>query len=116
MVVYEDAVIRIGNKGTVIDVTMYSVSADGNTQTLLDLSAGNSYNIEFKRKDNTTQSVTATIKNSPGTDGVLTYTDTGGSVFNNTLAKKGRWTIRGIINYSNGNAFKGSWQGFTVGE
>ena len=114
MVVYEDAVIRIGNKGTVVDVTMYSVASDGNTQTLLDLSAGNSYNLEFKRKDNTTQSVTATIKNSPGTDGVLTYT--GGSVFDNTLAKKGRWTIRGIINYSNGNTFKGSWQGFTVGE
>ena len=116
MAVYEDAVIRIGNKGTVIDVTMYSVSADGNTQTLLDLSAGNSYNLEFKRRDGTTQSVSSAIKNGSGTDGVMTYTDSGGTVFANSVAKKGRWEVRGIINYASGNVFKGSWEGFTVGE
>ena len=68
MAVYEDAIIRVGNKGTIIDITMYSVSSDGNTQTALDLSAGNSYQIEFKRKDSTTQVVTATVKNGSGTD------------------------------------------------
>jgi hypothetical protein len=116
MATYEDAVIRVGNKGTIIDVTMYTVSADGNTQTVLDLSAGNSYQLEFKRKDSTTQVVTATIKNAPGSNGVLTYTDTGGAVFAHTKAKRGRWEVRGIINYASGNTFKGSWEGFTVGE
>ena len=116
MALYEDAIIRIGNKGTVIDVTMYSVSADGNTQTLLDLAQGNGYNLEFKRKDGTTQTVTATVKNGSGTDGVLTYTDTGGAVFAHAKAKRGRWEVRGIINYASGNTFKGSWEGFTVGE
>ena len=116
MATYEDAVIRIGNKGTVIDVKMYSVSSDGNTQTALDLSAGNSYQIEFKRKDSTTQTVTATAKNGNGSDGILTYTDTNGVVFAHTSAKRGRWSVRGIINYASGNTFKGSWEGFTVGE
>lgn len=116
MALYEDAIIRIGNKGTVIDVTMYSVSADGNSQNPLDLSQGNGYNLEFKRKDGTTQTVTATVKNGSGTDGVLTYTDTGGAVFAHAKAKRGRWEVRGIINYASGNTFKGSWEGFTVGE
>ena len=116
MAVYEDAVIRIGNKGTIIDVTMYSVAADGNTQLPLDLSAGNAYNFDFKRKDGTTQQVTATVKNGSGTDGILTYTDTAGAVFAHAKAKRGRWEVRGIINYASGNAFKGSWEGFTVGE
>lgn len=111
---YEDAIIRIGNKGTVIEMTMYSVL--GNTQTVVDLSQGNAYQMEFKRKDNSTQTVTATIKNAPGTNGIITYTDTGGAVFAHTNASKGRWTVRGIIGYSSGNTFKGSWQGFTVGE
>ena len=38
---YEEAVIRVGNKGTVIEMTMYSVL--GNTQTVVDLSQGNAY-------------------------------------------------------------------------
>jgi len=113
---YEDAVIRVGNKGTTVDITMYSVT--GSTQTAVNLGnpAGSTFQIEFKRKDNSTQLVTAAIKNSPGTDGVITYVDTDGSVFQNAKATKGRWTVRGVITYASGNTFKGSWQGFTVGE
>jgi hypothetical protein len=95
---------------------MYSVSSDGNTQSALDLSAGNSYQMEFKRKNGTTQTVTGSIKNGSGSDGIMTYTDTAGAVFSHTDAKKGQWEVRGIINYANGNVFKGSWEGFTVGE
>jgi hypothetical protein len=112
--VYEDAIIRVGNKGTVIDVTVYDVN--GNTQTALDLSQANSYQIEFARPNGSTQTVTGSVKNSPGSDGKVTYTDTNGVVFNHTLAKKGRWQVRGIVGYSNGNVFKGSWEGFTVGD
>ena len=42
--------------------------------------------------------------------------DTGGSVFNHANAKRGRWKVRGIVNYASGNVFKGSWEPFTVGE
>jgi len=113
---YEDAVIRVGNKGTTVEITMYSVL--GGSQTLVNLGspAGSTFQIEFKRKDNSTQAVTATIKTAPGSDGVITYTDTDGTVFQNAKATKGRWTVRGIITYASGNVFKGSWQGFTVGE
>lgn len=111
---YEDAVIRVGNKGTTIDITMYTVT--GNTQTALDLSQTNSQQIEFKRKDNSTHTVTAAIKNAPGSNGIITYVDTSGTVFAHAKATKGRWTVRGIVHYASGNVFKGSWQGFTVGE
>ena len=113
---YEDAVVRVGNKGTTIEITMYSVT--GSTQTPVNLGnpAGSTFQVEFKRKDNSTQTKTATIKTAPGTDGVITFTDTDGDVFQNAKASKGRWTVRGIITYASGNVFKGSWQGFTVGE
>ena len=113
---YEDAVIRIGNKGTIIDITMYEVSANGSSATVVNLSQGNAFQFEFMRKDGSTQTVTATVKTGSGTDGVLTYTDTGGAVFNHANAKRGRWKVRGIVNYASGNVFKGSWEPFTVGE
>ena len=113
---YEDAVIRIGNKGTIIDITMYEVSANGSSATVVNLSQGNAFQFEFMRKDGSTQIVTATVKTGSGTDGVLTYTDTGGAVFNHANAKRGRWKVRGIVNYASGNVFKGSWEPFTVGE
>ena len=112
--VYEDATIRVGNKGTIIDVTMYEVIGD--TQTVLNLAGAASFQFEFKRKNGSTQLVTATVKTGTGTDGVLTYIDTTGVIFAHSLAKKGRWSIRGVITYANGNIFKGSWQSFTVGE
>ena len=112
--VYEDAVIRIGNKGTVFDITMYDV--EGNTQSAVDLSTTTNQQLEFRRRNGSIQTVTATIKNSPGGDGIIRYTDTDGAVFNHSLAKRGRWAVRGVVTYANGNTFKGSWQGFTVGE
>ena len=112
--VYEDATIRVGNKGTIVDVTMYEVV--GTTQTALNLSLAQSFQLEFKRRNGSTQLVTATKKNGTGADGVLTYIDTTGTVFAHSSAKKGRWSIRGIVTYANGNIFKGSWQSFTGGE
>ena len=112
--VYEDATIRVGNKGTIIDVTMYEVIA--NAQTVLNLAGASSFQFEFKRKNGSTHLVTATPKNGAGGDGILTYTDTTGTIFAHSLAKKGRWEVRGIVTYANANVFKGSWEGFTVGE
>jgi hypothetical protein len=112
--VYEDALIRVGNKGTVVEITMYKV--DNNVQTVLDLSQTNSLQMEFIRPDGSSQKVTSTKKNGLGTDGIMTYTDTNGTVFSHTSAKRGRWQVRGIVGYSGGNVFKGSPTGFTVGE
>ena len=95
---------------------MYEVSANGSSATVVNLSQGNAFQFEFMRKDGSTQTVTATVKTGSGTDGVLTYTDTGGSVFNHANAKRGRWKVRGIVNYASCNVFKGSWEPFTVGE
>jgi hypothetical protein len=111
---YEEAVIRVGNKGTIIDITVYEVT--GSNQSAVNLAQTNSQQMEFKRRNGSTQIVTASIKNSPGSDGVITYTDSAGTVFNHSNATKGTWEVRGIVNYASGNTFKGSWQGFTVGD
>lgn len=84
--VNEDALIRVGNKGTVIDVKMFSV--EDNVKTVVDLSLASEFQIEFSRPNGTDQVVTALKKNGSGTDGILTFTDTNGSVFANALAKK----------------------------
>ena len=49
---YEDAVIRIGNKGTIIDITMYEVSANGSSATVVNLSQGNAFQFEFMKYTN----------------------------------------------------------------
>ena len=112
--VYEDAIIRVGNKGTLFDITMYNI--DNNVQSAVDLSTTTTQQLEFRRRDGSLQTVNASIKNSPGGNGIITYTDTNGEVFDNVKASRGRWAVRGIIVYANGNTFKGSWEGFTVGE
>ena len=110
----EDAIVRVGNKGTIVEVTMQELV--GSTLGALNLSTTNSLQVEFKRPDGSQHVVTGAVKNSPGSDGIIRYTDTAGAVFNHNDAIKGAWEARGVVGYSNGNTFKGSWSGFLVGE
>jgi hypothetical protein len=110
----EDAIVRIGNVGTIVEVTMQELV--GSTLGALNLSTTNSQQVEFKRPDGSQHIVTGAVKNSPGSDGIIRYTDTAGAVFNHNDAIKGAWEARGVVGYSNGNTFKGSWSGFLVGE
>ncbi len=49
--------------------------------------------------------------NPPGTDGKMHIIDTVG-----LFTVRGRWAVRGVLDMSNGNIFKGSWCGFPVDE
>ena len=110
----EDAIVRIGNVGTIVEVTMQELV--GSTLGALNLSTTNAQQVDCKRPDGSQHTVAGSVKNAPGTDGIIRYTDTSGTVFNHTDAIKGAWEARGIVAYSNGNTFKGSWTGFLVGE
>jgi len=102
--------VRIGNKGTQIILTMTEVVAG--VETAVDLSAGvSTVQIETRKPRGTITTLTASILNLPGTDGKIHHIDSTG-IFD----RRGRWQTRGIINYSNGNLFKGSWAGFQVGQ
>ena len=110
----EDAIVRIGNVGTIVEVTMQELV--GSTLGALNLSTTNSQQVEFKSPDGSQHIVTGAVKNSPGSDGIIRYTDTAGAVFNHNDAIKGAWEARGVVGYSNGKTFKGSWGGILVGE
>ena len=98
--------IRIGNIGTVIDVTLQNASAQA-----VNLSTSTSLKIDMRKPDGELIELTGAVKNGSGTDGIITHTDSTG-VFN----KRGRWQARGRANFSGGDILKGSWVGFSVAE
>ena len=98
--------IRIGNIGTVIDVTLQTAGG-----TAVNLSTSNALKIDMRKPDGELLELTGAVKNGSGTDGIITHTDSTG-VFN----KRGRWQARGRANFTGGDILKGSWVGFTVAE
>ncbi len=71
---------------------------------------GNS-TIIAKRDDETEVTLPATVKNAPGTDGVLEHLDTTG-IFD----IEGTWYFRGIATLSDGTIMKGSWEKRIIGK
>ena len=110
----EDAIPRVGNVGTIVEMSMKELV--GSSLGNLNLSTTSALQIEFKLPNGLLQTVTSAVKNSPGSDGIMTFTDSAGAVFNSSNAQMGTWEARGVVNYSSGNTFKGSWAGFQVGE
>ena len=110
----EDAIPRVGNVGTIVEITMKELV--GSSLGNLNLSTTSALSIEFKLPNGILQTITSAVKNSPGSDGIMTFTDSAGAVFNSSNASMGTWEARGIVTYSSGNTFKGSWAGFQVGE
>ena len=106
-----DDYIRLGNVGTDLIVNMTEIVNNQEQALDLDNPTISSSTIELRKPRGTIVSLTSSIVNSPGTDGKIHHTD-GVGIFD----KRGRWQIRGVVNYSGGGLFKGSWTGFTVGE
>ncbi len=106
-----DDFVRVGNIGTDIIVNMTEMGNMVEQPRDLTSPAIDSATIELRKPRGTIVSLSASILNLPGTDGVIHHVDAVG-VFD----KRGRWQIRGVLNYAGGGIFKGSWSGFTVGE
>lgn len=106
--------VRVGNIGTILEVSLtkpLDPAVPTGTRIPVDLTTSTSVRIILKKPDRTELTNTAIIKAPPGTDGVIQFTDAVG-IFD----KRGRWQIRGEVTFSGGNLFKGSWDGFNVGE
>jgi hypothetical protein len=106
-----DNYIRTGNIGTDLIVNMTEVINNQEQARDLDNPPITSSTIELRKPRGTIISLSSSIVNAPGTDGKIHHTD-GVGIFD----KRGRWQIRGVLNYAGGGIFKGSWTGFTVGE
>jgi len=104
-----DDLLRIGNIGTTFTVTVSTIVSG--SDVAVDLTNATLVQIEFE-KDNGVRIVkTAAKVNPPGTDGKISFKDTVG-----ILDQIGRWKLRGVATFSNGDLFNGSWSGFHVAE
>ena len=104
-----DDLVRLGNIGTTFTATVTKVVS--NSDVAVDLTNSTLVQLEFEKDDGTRIVKTATIVTPPGTDGIINFKDIVG-----ILDTIGRWKIRGIATFSNGDFFKGSWKGFHVAE
>jgi len=105
-------IIRVGNVGTRIDVALKKVDNSGPSPVLVPVVlTGGVPQIDLRKPSGKILPITAQITNPPGTDGEMFVIDSTG-VFD----KRGRWACRGELLMSNGNIFKGTWDGFPVDE
>ena len=104
-----DDLLRLGNIGTTFTATISKIVSG--SDVAVDLTNSTVVQLEFEKDDGTRIIQTATIVNPPGVDGIISFKDTVG-----ILDTIGRWKIRGIATFSNGDLFKGSWKGFHVAE
>ena len=103
-------IIRVGNVGTQINVDLKKVNETSDTLEAVNLSNGDAQ-VDLRKPNGTVIEIDAVKTNPPGVDGKMHIIDTEG-----LFTVRGRWAVRGVLNMSNGNIFKGSWCGFPVDE
>ena len=110
---------RVGNIGTHVVVTIKKRDPENPSVfipvDLTPVTPRGNVKIEFARPDSSKQIKDASIKD-PAISGVIELTDDDGDIFNHSRAKHGPWQQRGIVTFSNGDIFKGSWELYPVGE
>ncbi len=104
---------RAGNINTRFEVTLQEEDLPGNPGTFIafDLTNNLGSTIEVKKDDETVVALVATVKNPPGTDGILEHIDAAG-----ILDIEGTYYIRGIGRLTTGSVFKGSWEKRLIGK
>jgi len=107
------AEVKKGNVGTTIDVTLtqpQNPAVPQGTRVPVDLTNSTVTTIVLRKPTGGSLNLTSTVKTPPGTDGIITHTDSSG-----VFTVKGRWQARGEATFSGGDFFQGSWKGFYVG-
>jgi len=106
-------IIRVGNVGTQFNVQLMKVdNTDPNNPVLVPVNLSNgAAQIDLRKPNGTIIELPAIKTNPPGVDGKMHYIDLDG-----LFTVRSRWALRGVLNMSNNNVFKGSWCGFPVDE
>lgn len=99
-------IIRVGNVGTTIIVSI--VKVDTGVVVPVDLTGNSKVQVDLRKPSGKILEFTAAVFGLE-TDGKIIVNDNIG-IFD----KRGRWAVRGVVEYSSGNTFKGSWVGFPV--
>ena len=81
------------------------------TNTVLDLSAASVLQMVFTDPEGTETTVTGTILNAPGSDGLLRFINNSGDL---DIDKTGLWTYRAKVTMSVGGVFQSNESSFEV--
>lgn len=110
-----------GNIGTQITVQLTKpnpaisfdayIAGGATDRVSVDIGSAITLQIEFEKPKGEIVTVTGEIKNPPGTDGRIIYTDSVG-IFDT----KGIWKVRGIATFGATQKFYGSYKTFVVGD
>ena len=107
-----DPNVKVGNVGTQFKCTMKKPDPDDiSTLIALNLTGNSALQVEFENPKGVRSVKTGSAVSNPAIDGKIQYTDTVG-IFD----VRGRWKVRGVVTYSSGNKFNGSWVGFQVSD
>jgi len=102
--------VHINDTYTDFQLLVEKTGTDG-TNTVFDLSTGSVLQMVFTDPDGTETTVTGTILNSPGTDGLLRFINSTGAL---VIDKTGLWKYRAKITLTAGGVFQSNKSSFEV--
>ena len=105
-----DGKVHIGDTYTDFQLLVQKTQVDG-TNVAVDLSATSARQITFTDPDGNETTVTATIVNGTGSDGLLRYINNAGAVVINSI---GLWSYRAKVTMSIGGIFQSNESTFEV--
>jgi len=105
-----DGKVHIGDTYTDFQLLVQKTQVDG-TNVAVDLSATSARQIIFTDPDGNETTVTATIVNGTGSDGLLRYINNAGAVVINSI---GLWSYRAKVTMSIGGIFQSNESTFEV--
>jgi len=101
-------IIRVGNVGTTVIVSLVQVDPNTNLPVAVDLTNNSELQIDIRKPSGKVLEFTAQVLG-VATDGQMIRNDNIG-IFD----VRGRYACRGVVTFTSGNTFKGSWVGFPV--
>jgi len=102
--------VHLGDTHTDFQLLVQKTQVDG-TNVAVDLSATSAQQMIFTDPDGNETTVTASILNSPGTDGLVRYINNAGAVVINSI---GLWSYRAKVTMSVGGVFQSNESTFEV--
>jgi hypothetical protein len=102
--------VHTGDTYTDFQLLVEKTGTDG-TNTVLDLSAASVLQMVFTDPEGTETTVTGTVINSPGTDGLLRFINSTGAL---VIDKTGLWKYRAKVTMSVGGVFQSNKSSFEV--
>jgi hypothetical protein len=102
--------VHTGDTNTDFQLLVEKTGTNG-TNSAVDLSAASVMQLIFTDPDGAETTVTGTILNSPGTDGLLRYINSAGDL---TIGKIGLWKYRAKITFTVGGVYQSNESTFEV--